>query len=120
MQAEWPGLPRASLELLALRETLAALVYPLNHCGVGQDFRNGQGPRSDQIDLWDFAGSQLAHPPSEHNRSLSDAYRRRPPGSAAAGVDEVPTTVLSTALGSRLSSLRIAAFEELAERAKRG
>ncbi|MFJ5686730.1 HEAT repeat domain-containing protein [Streptomyces sp. NPDC093099] len=120
MQAEWPGLPRASLELLALRETLAALVYPLNHCGVGQDLRNGQGPRSDQIGLWDFAGSQLAHPPSEHNRSLSDAYRRRPPGSAAAGVDEVPTTVLSTALGSRLSSLRIAAFEELAERAKRG
>ncbi|MFD4175215.1 hypothetical protein [Streptomyces anulatus] len=102
-QDSWPGLPRASLELLALRETLDALIYPLK-----QYADNGE------TDAARFTPAQPYAP------SPADRFLCRPPGAAASGTPLVSMTVLATALESEPRSLRMAALEEIAQRAEQG
>ncbi|MFF3158653.1 serine protease [Streptomyces sp. NPDC057910] len=106
VQDSWPGLPRASLELLAVRETLDALIYPLN-----QYAENGE------------ADASRFTPPGLNRRNPgapSSSYLRRPVGDAASGTPLVSMTVLATALESEPRSLRMAALEEIAQRAEQG
>ena len=103
VQDSWPGLPRASLELLAVRETLDALIYPLN-----QYADNGE------VDAARFTT------PQPDAQSPASRYLARPLGDAAAGTPPVSMTVLATALESEPRSLRMAALEEIAQRAEQG
>ncbi|WP_269857001.1 trypsin-like peptidase domain-containing protein [Streptomyces sp. RPT161] len=103
VQDSWPGLPRASLELLAVRETLDALVYPLN-----------QYVDNSEVDASRFT------PPHSNRQSVSSSYLRCPVGDAASRTPMVSMAVLATALESEPRSLRMAALEELAQRAERG
>ncbi|MFE9459151.1 hypothetical protein [Streptomyces californicus] len=103
VQDSWPGLPRASLELLAMRETLDALIYPLK-----QYADNGE------TDAARFTSSQ------PYAMSPASRFLYRSPGGAASGAPLVSMTVLATALESELRSLRMAALEEIAQRAEQG
>ncbi|MEU2874605.1 HEAT repeat domain-containing protein [Streptomyces olivoreticuli] len=117
-QWDWPGLPRASLELLALRESLAALIEPLNRY-VSRDrqstHRSWLGYLSHFIN-----GFNQNRPDGEYYISLADAYLNFPVGAAASGAPRLSMNILSAALQENLPSVRMAAFEEIGHLATEG
>ncbi|MEV8597355.1 serine protease [Streptomyces sp. NPDC052012] len=115
VQNSWPGLPRASLELLAVRETLAALIYPLNQYA---DKGEVAEPGADG-NVWLAASIELTTAQPTY-LSPARAYYGYVAGHAASGAPPVSMTVLATALESELRSLRMAALEEIAQRAGQG
>ncbi|WP_190086390.1 S1 family peptidase [Streptomyces longisporoflavus] len=115
VQNSWPGLPRASLELLAVRETLAALIYPLNQYAEKGEVTE---PAADG-NVWAAASIELTTTQPTY-LSPARAYYGFVAGHAASGAPLVSMTVLATALESELRSLRTAALEEIAYRAGQG
>ncbi|ARH89430.1 S1 family peptidase [Streptomyces sp. MOE7] len=117
-QWDWSGLPRASLELLALRESLAALTEPLSRF-VSRDRRNTHPGWLGYLSLL-INGFNRYRPDSEYHTSLADAYLNFPVGAAASGVPRLSMSVLSAALQENLASVRMAAFEEIGRLAEEG
>jgi hypothetical protein len=95
-EADWPGLPRAALELLALREAVEALSAPLNSYA-----RNGDELPSYEVhsDAWDFGWGTIGD-------LRIQPYDRRQP--------QVSWKVLLTALQSELPSIRLLAIDHVA------
>ncbi|MYX04229.1 MULTISPECIES: HEAT repeat domain-containing protein [unclassified Streptomyces] len=120
-QLNWPGLPRASLELLAVRESLAALIEPLNRY-VSRDRQGKLLTRG--RDLWAIASSGLDPDYLKLERhgygSLTTAHLRFPIGAAASGAPRLSMTTLSAALQENIPSVRRAAFEEIGRLATEG
>jgi hypothetical protein len=95
-QADWPGLPRAALELLALREAVEALSAPLNSYA-----RNGDQLPSYEVhsDAWDFGWGTVGD-------LRNQPYDRRQP--------KLSWEVLLSALQSELPSIRLLAIDHIA------
>ncbi|MFF5090445.1 HEAT repeat domain-containing protein [Streptomyces niveus] len=118
-QFEWPDLPRASLELLALRESLAALIEPLDHFTTSPEAQPSWELTIGHSDRLSIATEETPGWFGGGGYSLLYAFLRQPAG-AAAGAPRLSMTVLLTAFGQNLPSVRMAALEEIAQRATQG